>query len=104
MGEIGISRHEFYYEVRWWEVKAIIRGYNARHHAGWEQARLVAYNAHYCMGAKNTPPVVSEWIKFPWEKSSESSGDAISMKEAEELRRKMREENAARMEAAKEQK
>jgi hypothetical protein len=56
------------------------------------------------MGSKTTPPVVSEWIKFPWEKSSESSGDAISMKEAEELRRKMREENAARMEAAKEQK
>ena len=55
-------------------------------------------------GSKTTPPVVSEWIKFPWEKSSESSGDAISMKEAEELRRKMREENAARMEAAKEQK
>ena len=94
MGEIGISRHEFYYELKWWEVRAIIRGYNARHHAGWEQARLVAYNAHYCMGAKNTPPVVSEWIKFPWEKDiEESSGDMPSASDIEEMRRMMREEN-----------
>ena len=68
MGEIGISRHEFYYELKWWEVKAIIRGYNNRHHHGWEQARLVAYNARFCMGSKNPIPTVTEWLKFPWEK------------------------------------
>ena len=43
-------------------------GYHARHHAGWEQARLIAYNAHYCMGSKDPVPLVDEWIKFPWEK------------------------------------
>jgi hypothetical protein len=68
VGEIGISRHEFYYELKWWEVKAIIRGYNNRHHHGWEQARLVAYNARFCMGSKNPIPTVTEWLKFPWEK------------------------------------
>ena len=67
VGEIGISRHEFYYELKWWEVKAIIRGYNARHHHGWEQARLVAYNARFCMGSKNPIPTVTNWLKFPWE-------------------------------------
>lgn len=67
MGEIGISRHEFYYDLRWWEVKAIIRGYNARHHHGWEQARLVAYNARFCMGSKDPIPVISDWLKFSWE-------------------------------------
>ena len=30
VGEIGIPRHVFYYELRWWEVKAIIRGYRRR--------------------------------------------------------------------------
>ena len=102
MGEIGISRHEFYYELKWWEVKSVIRGYNARHHAGWEQARLVAYNAHYCMGSKTTPPVVSEWIKFPWEKDIETSdgGNMPSASDIEEMRRMMREENA-RLEAKK---
>jgi len=67
VGEIGISRHEFYYELKWWEVKSIIRGYNARHHYGWEQARLVAYNARFCMGSKKTIPTVTNWLKFPWE-------------------------------------
>ena len=46
MGEIGFHRREFLHDLKWWEVKSIIRGYNTRHHAGWEQARLVAYNAH----------------------------------------------------------
>jgi hypothetical protein len=69
VGEIGFLRKEFLHELKWWEVKAIIRGYNARHHHSWEQARLVAYNACFCMGVpKGTvAPTVMEWIKFPWE-------------------------------------
>ena len=67
MGEIGFPRSEFLHDLKWWEVKSIIRGYNARHHHGWEQARLVAYNAHFCMGSKDPLPLVTEWIKFPWE-------------------------------------
>ena len=70
MGEIGFPRLEFLNELRWWEVKSIIRGYNARHHHGWEQARLVAYNARFCMGSKDPLPTVTEWIKFPWEKET----------------------------------
>ena len=30
MGEIGISRHEFLYELTYWEVLRIIRGYRRR--------------------------------------------------------------------------
>ena len=67
MGEIGITPGTFRYGLKWWEIKSIIRGYNARHHHGWEQARLIAYNAHYCMGSKDPVPTVTEWIKFPWE-------------------------------------
>ena len=69
VGEIGFPRREFLHDIKWWEVKSIIRGYHARHHAGWEQARLVAYNAHYCMGSKDPVPTVEKWITFPWEKS-----------------------------------
>ena len=68
MGEIGFPRREFLHDLRWWEVQSIIRGYNNRHHANWEQARLVAYNARFCMGSKDPLPLLSEWIKFPWEK------------------------------------
>ena len=30
MGEIGIPRHEFLYELTWWEINSIIRGYRKR--------------------------------------------------------------------------
>ena len=95
MGEIGFSRQEFLHELVWWEVRSIIRGYNARHHHGWEQARLVAYNAHYCMGCKDTPPTVEEWIKFPWEQSTSADGGSAipTNEEIERLRQLMREEN-----------
>ena len=67
MGEIGFRRPEFLYDLVWWEIKSIIRGYNSRQHAGWEQARLIAYTTRFCMGSKTTPPPVNQWIKFPWE-------------------------------------
>ena len=70
MGEIGFPRQEFLHDLRWWEVKSIIRGYNNRHHAAWEQARLVAYNARFCMGSKDPLPLLNEWIKFPWEEKA----------------------------------
>lgn len=30
MGEIGIPRHDFLYDIRFWEVRRIIRGYRKR--------------------------------------------------------------------------
>ena len=82
MGEIGFPRKEFLHELKWWEVKSIIRGYNARHHHGWEQARLVAYNARFCMGSKDPIPPLTEWIKFSWE---QKSAIPISQEEIDEL-------------------
>lgn len=82
MGEIGFPRKEFLHELKWWEVKSIIRGYNARHHHGWEQARLVAYNARFCMGSKDPIPPLTEWIKFSWE---QRSAIPISQEEIDEL-------------------
>ena len=86
VGEIGFSYERFLYGLMWWEVRSIIRGYHNRHHAGWEQARLVAYNAHYCMGSKDPVPTVTEWIKFPWEKTDIAP---ISDEERDELQAEM---------------
>ena len=86
VGEIGFPRREFLHDIKWWEVKSIIRGYHARHHAGWEQARLVAYNAHYCMGSKDPVPTVDKWITFSWEKSPTIP---ISQEEVRELQNDM---------------
>ena len=94
MGEIAIPRREFLYDLKWWEVLSIIRGYNARHHHGWEQARLIAYNAHYCMGSKETPPTVSRWLPFPWEQ--ERAYDLPSDDEIASLRADMAAMGAAK--------
>lgn len=91
VGEIGIPRTEYLYELKYWEILLITRGYFRRYHSGWEQARLVAYNAHYCMGSKNTPPTVQEWLPLPWER--EASDQLLSEDEVEELRREIQREN-----------
>ena len=44
MGEIGITTGQFYYGLRWWEIKAIIRGYNRRNRAMWSATRWQTYN------------------------------------------------------------
>ena len=97
VGEIGFQRREFLSELRWWEVKSIIRGYNARHHSSWEQARLIAYNAHFCMGSCKPVPTVGEWMKFPWEfkhHATTGDGDMPTTEEVEAMRRQMAEMNA----------
>ena len=83
MGEIGITPGTFRYGLKWWEIKSIIRGYNARHHHGWEQARLVAYNARFCMGSKDPLPTVTEWLKFPWEQKAPVSQEVVDELQAE---------------------
>ena len=49
MGEIGIPRREFLYELRFWEVRRIIRGYRRR---DWLKYQLMAecvYAVTYAM-------------------------------------------------------
>jgi hypothetical protein len=89
VGEIGISRHEFLYELRLWEIILITRGYFKRYHPGWEQARLIAYNAAHCMGAKNAP-TITNWLKFPWEMSHD---DELNDDQVNEIREMIQKEN-----------
>ena len=69
MGEIGIPRREFLNELKWWEVKSLVRGYHARQHSSWEQARLIAYHVRYCMGLQKGEVAkrIGEWLPFSWE-------------------------------------
>jgi hypothetical protein len=92
VGEIGIDRREFLYELKLWEIFLITRGYFRRYHPGWEQARLIAYNAAHCMGAKN-PPTITQWLKFPWERDH---AEEISDDEVNEIRKQIESENQAK--------
>lgn len=49
MGEIGIPRREFLYDLRFWEVRRIIRGYRRRDLLKHQLIAECAYNAMYSM-------------------------------------------------------
>lgn len=50
VGEIGISRHEFLYELRFWEVDRIIRGYRRRNILHYQLQRMNIWASMFCMG------------------------------------------------------
>ena len=89
VGEIGISSGQFYYGLRWWEMQAIIRGYNRRERGMWSATRWQTY---YLMSVSmvdlkkagiNKP---TDLMKFPWEKEADTptiSDDEIAELQAE---------------------
>lgn len=89
VGEVGISRQEFLYELRLWEINAIVEGYRNRAHTAWEVARWQTFCIVCAMGAKNisTPEDIQ---KFPWELEQPVE---MSEDERDELLREMEEEN-----------
>ena len=93
VGEIGIPRREFLYDLKFWEIVLIIRGYLKRYHPGWEQARLVAYNAAHAMGGKHQPPPITQWISFPWEKHI-NDADLPTDDVVDEIRAELQKQNA----------
>ncbi|MBP5643010.1 MAG: hypothetical protein J6X10_02085 [Bacteroidales bacterium] len=72
MGEIGIERNTALHELKWWEIRCIIRGYNRRHRHTWSAAR---WSTFYIMSAQVGSKGMQEshllkptdLIKFPWE-------------------------------------
>jgi hypothetical protein len=49
VGEIGISRREFLYDLRFWEVRRIVRGYRRRDRLKHQLLAECAYAAIYAM-------------------------------------------------------
>lgn len=98
MGEIGIDRREYLYELKYWEILLISRGYQKRQHPAWEQARLMAYCAAHAMGSKEPPPPPKDWIRFPWESETRAISEeeeAELMAEMDAIKRMQEEKNRA---------
>lgn len=90
VGEIGLVRREYLYELAFWEMRLTMEGYQRRSHAGWEQARLIAYQSRFAMGnGGQTVPPVDRWIRFPWEEKKVE----MSREEVDELQAMMKREN-----------
>jgi hypothetical protein len=65
VGEIGYNRREFLYELVWWEIKSIIKGYRRRNKTELECNRLFTYYILCAMGAKIDKP--EDLQKFSWD-------------------------------------
>ncbi len=62
MGEIGIPRREFLYDIRFWEVRRIIRGYRDRDHL---KHQLIAECTYAAMFAMRDPQGTTVEDMFP---------------------------------------
>lgn len=68
MGEIGIDRHVFLFELKHWEIEAIIEGYYRRYSHQWSSVRWLAFHIlhamPYCKFDAKTP---EEMFPLPWD-------------------------------------
>ena len=94
MGEIGIPRREFLYDLRFWEVRRIVRGYRNRDRL---KHQLMAECAFAAMFAMRDPKGKTPRDIFPslfQDDDNEATNSApIDDKEVARLRQMMREEN-----------
>lgn len=95
MGEIGIPRREFLYDLRFWEVRRIVRGYRNRDRL---KHQLMAECAYAAMFAMRDPKGKTPRDIFPSLFQGDDDDDAtdsapIDDKEVARLRQMMREEN-----------
>ena len=82
------------YALKWWEIKAIIKGYTKRDRLAKDLLRLNAYCSFFMMRKNDGGLTPKEWITLPWE--SDESDDLISEEEAEEYKKMLIAENEKR--------
>ena len=100
MGEIGIPRREFLYDIRFWEARRIIRGYRKR---GRIFMQLLAENVYASTFAfrGSEGKTVKDMFPSIFDDDDYEMEPAITEEEQQELQELMAAENA-RMEAERE--
>lgn len=71
---MGISRHEYLYELRFWEMMLISRGYERRKRDMWSAVRWQTFNLMWCSMADIKKAGImrpSDLLSFPWERDDE---------------------------------
>ncbi len=106
MGEIGIPRNEYLYELQYLDQIQIERGYDRRHRHIWGISRWQTYMLMSVSMADLKKAGIykpTDILKFPWDESDEEAGNLPDAKEIARLQQMMREENAAADKRIKEQ-
>ena len=91
VGAAGLSHRELMHDLRWWQIQAVIEGYNRRSRPTWEQTRWQTFCILTSLGSKVQQP--SELLPFPWDTEG---GDDITDEEYDQLQKDMAEMNKQR--------
>lgn len=95
MGEIGIPRREFLYDLRFWEIRRIIRGYRQRDRLKHQLMAECVYTSIYSMRDPQGKTVAD---MFPMLFNDEDDDDEppITKEDVENLQQLMADINAQR--------
>ena len=85
MGEIGIPRREFLYELRFWEVRRIIRGYRRRDRLKLQLLAECVYAAIHTMRDPKGKTVEDLFPALFEDDEQIPSGPALTQDEVSEL-------------------
>ena len=92
MGEIGIDRHVFLYDLQFWEVRRIVKGYRRRDILKYQLLRLCAYMSCFSMrDAEGKKP--EDWLPLSFDKEDEAA-PPMEQKDIDELQALMDSINA----------
>ena len=93
VGEIGISRREFLYDLRFWEVDAIIRGYRRRNRLTHQLLAEIVYTTTYSMRDPKGKTVEG---MFPmlFDDDDDSDEPIMTKEDSDELQQLMEDLNA----------
>jgi hypothetical protein len=77
VGEIGLPRREYLYDIRFWEARRILNGYNRRQRDLWSATRWQTYSlmAAQVGGkelAKNGINSATDLLPLPWDTKAAS--------------------------------
>ena len=104
VGEIGIPRREFLYDLRFWEVRRIVRGYRNRDRLKHQLMAECAYAAMFAMRDPKGKTVRDIFPSlFPTDDDDATDSAPIDDNEVARLRQLMREENARLQQSSKAQ-
>jgi hypothetical protein len=84
VGEIGIDRHVFLYDLQFWELRRIVKGYRRRDILKYQLLRLCAYMSCFSMrDAEGKKP--EDWLPFSFDKEEETTAPPMEQKDIDDL-------------------
>ena len=104
VGEIGVDRRAFLHDMRFWEIRRVVRGYGKRMEKTLANTRMLAYLITSYNGLTDLRKAgvmnVHDFWPLPWDERDGAAGDNPTDEEVEALRQRLRDYNREACEAS----